>query len=94
MGEKRIISFEEAKAQYPYRYTLEHVPTWALTPMEDGRYYAPHFRTCWEWYQKTLFPGEPGGPRAGSACSFSERQSWPLGMSLDAPLNLATACCM
>lgn len=94
MGEKRIISFEEAKANYPFRYTLEHVPQWALTPMDNGKYYAPHFRTCREWYDKTLFPGEPGGPRAGSACSFSEGQSWPLGMVLDVPLNLAKACLM
>jgi hypothetical protein len=90
----RKISFEEAKAKYPYRYTLEHVPDWAKTPMDNGKYYAPHYRTCREWYEKTRFPGEEGGPPARSPCCMSEMQSWPLGMALDAPLGLAQACMM
>lgn len=88
----RKISFEQAKARYPHRYTLEHVPEWAKTPMNNGKYYAPHYRTCREWYENTRFPGEPDGPSARSRWCMSVSQSWPLGETLDAPLGLAQSC--
>ena len=25
----RVISFEQAKARYPHRFTMEHVPAWS-----------------------------------------------------------------
>lgn len=75
-------SFNTAKAQYQHRFTMEHVPQWANTP-HNGKYYAPQYRTDKEWYEKTLFPGEPGS-LFDDAC-YSTGQSWPLGQWLDKP---------
>lgn len=84
---KRAISFAAAKAQYPHRYTMEHVPVWARKPhfhTERREYvcYAPHYRTDREWYDSTLFPGDDGYPdwqEGGDAYSASGKMTWPLG---------------
>jgi hypothetical protein len=81
----RPITFNEARAQYPHRYTMEHVPAWARKPCEgNGKYYAPQYRTDAEWYEKTAFPGEGGIDRREDHC-MSNAPSWPLGQWLDAP---------
>lgn len=77
--------FEEAKTRYVHRYTLEHVPAWARSPRDDGTFYAPQYRTDREWYDSTLFPGEPGHIGDRNHC-YSTKETWPLGESLKAPL--------
>ncbi len=68
----------QARAQYMYRYTMEHVPAWAREPMPNGRYPAPHFRTDAEWFDHTKFPGEPGLHGNCRHCQTLD-QTWPLG---------------
>lgn len=81
-------TFEEARSRYVNRYTMEHVPGWALKPSRPGRWYAPHFRTDREWYAATTFPGEPG--YTGRRFCHTENETWPLGTWLAAPLSVAS----
>ena len=80
----RKLSFETACRRYVHRFTGTHVPQWARTIRDDGAFYAPQYRDCREWYENTVFPGEPGYPeymeRTGSC--FSSSPSWPFGQSL------------
>lgn len=78
------ITIEQAKAQYVHRYTMEHVPTWARLPADNGKFYAPQFRTDREWYENTTFHGEPGHLGDKKHC-YTSHQSWPLGQWLDKP---------
>jgi hypothetical protein len=80
----RPITLQQARASYPYRYTMEHVPAWARKPCGNGKYYAPQYRTDAEWYDNTVFPGE-GGLEPDEAACFSSGETWPLGQWLDAP---------
>jgi hypothetical protein len=79
----RPVTFEQAKARYLMRYTMEHVPQWARQEC-NGRYYAPHFRTDREWYDNTKFKGEDGWLGVGTDC-YTTGQTWPLGQWLDKP---------
>lgn len=90
-SQRPAMTFEEAKRVYVHRYTMEHIPAWALQrPCDQGgtetRYYAPQYASDREWFEKTLFP--PHNPFAmGSqdqSC-YSARPSWPFGQWLDAP---------
>lgn len=91
----RPLTFEQAKAQFVHRYTMDHVPAWALTPVahtvaagaaDTGpRYYAPQFRSDREWYENTLFNGESGF--ASKKYCYTSGQTWPLGHWLDAPYS-------
>ena len=88
---KRVITLATAQAQYPNRYTLEHIPTWAKRrPCDSGGtstlYYAPQYRTDTEWYENTVFPGEGGKPKRDDDC-FSSNQSWPCGQWLERPIH-------
>lgn len=83
------MNFEQARAAYPHRYTMEHVPAWAKRPAPNGKFYAPHYRTDREWYDKTLFP--PNNPRSPVVTDcHSAGQSWPLGTWLDKLYEIAT----
>lgn len=84
----RPLTFAQACARYPHRFTMTHVPQWAHMPMENGRFYAPQYRDCIEWYEKTRFPGEAGIPTNSDYC-HSTGQSWPLGRSLAEPYRAA-----
>lgn len=80
----RPLTFEQAKARYVHRFTLEHVPAWASVPAPCGRFYAPQYRTDREWYEATAFPGECDiSPRARYC--HSAGRTWPWGQWLDAP---------
>lgn len=85
-------TFEKAKLQYVHRFTLDHVPAWAREQREDGTYYAPHFASDREWYDNTIFPGEPGHPdnQTGhyrpKSC-YTTGQTWPLGQALEQPFT-------
>lgn len=79
----RPISFEQARAQFVHRFTMEHIPTWAKQRREDGTFYAPQFRTDREWYDSALFQGE--SELATRNHCYSTGQTWPLGKSLPAP---------
>ena len=81
---RRKISFEDACAQYPHRFTMDHTPAWARNPMPNGGWYAPQFASDREWYALTIFPGEPGNEKARKYC-YSTGQTWPLGKELDVP---------
>lgn len=72
----RPISFEQAKARYVHRFTMEHVPEWARRPSVNGLYYKPQFRDDREWYCNTLFFGEHEDATRNSCYS---RPTWPLG---------------
>lgn len=74
---------EKAKKQYIHRFTMEHVPQWALELRPDGTHYAPQYRSDREWYDNTVFPGEAGHYGPKTSC-ITSNQTWPLGMSLAA----------
>ncbi len=76
----RPVTLAQARAQYPHRFTMDHVPAWARQNM-GGKFYAPQYRSDAEWYENTLFPGESDLCTDG-AC-FSMNQTWPLGKWLD-----------
>jgi hypothetical protein len=88
-------TFQQACAKYVHRYTMEHVPAWARKPLDrsqlvvnkpadEGDYYAPQFRSDLEWYENTLFPGEPGHIGRRTHC-YTTGQTWPLGQWLHQP---------
>lgn len=77
----RIIDLRTAKLRYPYRFTMEHVPSWARVRQSDGTFPAPQFRTDQEWYDNTTFPGESGLSKNAKYCEI-RNQSWPLGKKL------------
>ena len=76
------MTFEEAKRTYVHRYTMEHIPAWARQKCDNGKFYAPQFRTDREWFDATLFP--PNNPFDKRDCHTSG-QTWPLGQWLDKP---------
>lgn len=82
-------TFEQAKARYVHRFTMEHIPSWAdrnpfKTVAGVAHFYAPHYRTDREWYDAATFPGEKGiSPHAGH-CQASN-PTWPLGETLPEP---------
>lgn len=80
---QRTLSFENAKQQYPHRYTMEFVPSWAALQANNGKYYAPQYRSDREWYEKTLFVGETA--LADHDYCYSSGQTWPLGEWLERP---------
>lgn len=87
----RVITLAHARAQYPNRFTMEHMPSWARAPLEvngeSGRYYAPQYRSDLEWYANTIFPGEEGLHRNSTHCQ-STNQTWPLGQFLEQPYEV------
>lgn len=85
----RVISFDQAKARYIHRFTMEHVPAWArLRPCDQGGtetwFYAPQFRTDREWYDNTLFPGEGHVGKREKHC-YTTGHTFPLGIRLEKP---------
>lgn len=90
-------TLKQACAQYVNRYTLEHVPAWALKPHTHTTgeyagqtlYYAPQYRSDAEWYANTVFPGEPSHPdypRRVRYCHTTGK-TWPLGQWLQQPFR-------
>ena len=57
---KRKLTLAQACAQYPHRYTLDHIPQWARKAMANGSYPAPQYASDAEWYHLATFPGESG----------------------------------
>jgi hypothetical protein len=84
---KRSITFEEAVEKYPGRFTMEHVPNWAILKTPVGDYPGPHYSSDLEWYENTLFPGEGTDSiqLATDDKSFSYNKSYPLGQFLEKP---------
>lgn len=83
---KRPLTLEQAKARYPHRFTMEHVPAWAADKRPDGNYYAPQYETDQEWYERTLFPGE-GHVRITEDHCTSNNPTWPMGLWLAQPFK-------
>ena len=77
------LSFEDAKARYVHRFTMQHVPAWSQYARSDGKYYAPQYRTDREWYENTYFKGEH--EVADDSHCYSTNPSWPLGGALASP---------
>jgi hypothetical protein len=80
-------TLKQAQAQYPYRYTLDHMPAWAVPAREDGSFYATQYASDQEWYDNTIFPEEEKGKPAHERMTtrgscYSSNPSWPLGKSL------------
>jgi hypothetical protein len=65
-------SFEDAKRQYVYRFTMEHVPKWAKEPCGNGLYYKPQFKSDREWYDNFTMD-------EFSYCQINSTPTWPLG---------------
>lgn len=87
-------SFEQACAQYVHRFTMEHVPAWTRVKCSGtAKHYAPQFRSDREWYEHTLFPGEPGHPAESARVRwcYTTKPTWPLGQWLDAPYDVRQA---
>lgn len=80
---KRAISFEQAKARFVHRFTMDFVPAWA-DKVHDGKYYAPQFASDREWYENTKFKGELGWLGVGHGC-YTTGQTWPMGRWLPRP---------
>jgi hypothetical protein len=83
---QKPITFEAAKANYLQRFTMEHVPSWALNPVAEAlttrhRYYAPQYRSDAEWYALTDFPT----PTARDQSCHSRTPTFPLGRWLAKP---------
>lgn len=76
------MTFEEARARYVNRFTMEHVPAWAMKRREDGTYHAPQYKSDREWYENTHFPPHP---LCDKGHCHSHSQTWPLGKSLPGP---------
>jgi hypothetical protein len=78
----RPISFEQAKAAYVHRFTMDHRPVWAYKPLEEKDnfiiYPAPHYRSDKDWYDNTYFPGEAGISKRSKFCQ-TRNQTWPIG---------------
>jgi hypothetical protein len=82
-------TFEQAKARYVHRFTMEHVPAWARMPSDFKncvRFPAPQFINDREWYDNTKFKGDEGWIGRGSDC-YTTGQTWPLGKWLDKPFT-------
>lgn len=78
------LSFEQAKAMYVHRYTMEYIPAWARKAnAATGLFYAPQYRTDKEWYANTVFPPHSGDK---DHCQ-SANPSWPCGQWLGAPFG-------
>lgn len=77
--------FEQAKAQYVHRYTMEHKPTWANKPMSDGRHYAPQYLTDKEWYNNAKFYPHP---LCDEGQCVTQNTTWPLGQTLARPFRV------
>jgi hypothetical protein len=76
------ITFAAAIKRYPNRYTLEHIPSWATTPLFD-KYYAPLYSSDKEWYDNTVFPEERENlPK--NQC-ISKNFTYPIGKWLKQP---------
>jgi hypothetical protein len=82
----RKITLAQAKARYVHRFTVEHIPAWALQARVDGTFYAPQFASDQEWYDNTLFPGE-GHVKPREKHCFTTGQTWPLGQALAVPFS-------
>lgn len=96
MANKRKLTLDQARARYPHRFTMDYSPRWAKEPFEAGplagKYPAPQYASDLEWYENTVFPGEPGLHGNCKHCQ-SGRPTWPLGLTLTLPYSrrLATS---
>lgn len=79
-------TFEHACRVYCHRFTMDHIPAWACQTRQDGKFYAPQYRSDKEWFDNTSFPGEDGHIGRITEC-WSRNASWPLGQSLDKPFR-------
>lgn len=79
------MDYNRARATYPHRYTMEHIPAWARKPAPNGKYYAPQFRTDREWFENTKFPPDSYDE---NHC-YTSNETWPLGQWLDQPYRKA-----
>jgi hypothetical protein len=92
-------TLNHARKRFVHRFTCEHKPVWATGETGKRRlrngsvaYHAPQYRTDAEWYEATLFPGEPGilhGWPAGMP--YSRNRTWPLGRMLPRPYQVPAA---
>lgn len=77
-------------AIFVHRFTMDHVPAWALKERADGTFYAPHFASDAEWLSNTVVRTRKDGEldQRFSACETSG-ETWPLGKALAAPYRRA-----
>lgn len=77
-------------AAFVHRFTMEHVPRWALQERADGTFYAPQFASDAEWLSNTVVRTRKDGELDGRYSDCETRgETWPLGKSLDAPYRCA-----
>lgn len=82
----RKLTLEQATSRYVHRFTMDHVPQWAMDRRSDGTYYAPQFASDAEWYVNTKFKGEDGWLGILTDC-YTTGRTWPLGMALTRPFT-------
>lgn len=83
-------TFPEAKRRFVQRFTMEHIPKWALRPCNvDGLtlYHAPQFKTDREWYDNSKFKGE--SQLADATHCYTTGLTWPLGQWLSYPYRFS-----
>lgn len=87
MTDKRKLTLKQAQKQFPHRFTMEHVPRMAKDMLPNNKYPAPQYRTDQEWYDNTVFHGEPGhfGPKNTCVCTAA---TFPMGAFLDEPYKV------
>ena len=92
-------TLNQTRKRFVHRFTCEHKPVWATGEtgkrrLRDGSiaYHAPQYRTDAEWYEATVFPGEPGIPFGWpEGMPYSRNRTWPLGRMLPRPYQVPTA---
>lgn len=65
---------------YVNRYTVEHVPTWAMKLRPNGRPYRVQFRSDYEWLDNTLFNVKKNGRLRADVTSCHSTPTWPHGL--------------
>lgn len=80
-------TMQQAQALYVHRYTMEHMPAWAMKPAPNGKHYAPQFVSDAEWYANTCFTPDESVLVADGSC-YTSNQTWPLGEWLEAPYRV------
>lgn len=83
---------QEVLRDFGNRFTCERVPSWALEPAPNGKYYAPQYRDDNEWLAKTWFTVTDEGKLSKSVVVCESKEaSWPKGLWLDNPYQVQGA---
>lgn len=81
---KRVLGSQLSKANqrnvlstFSNRFTNEHKPVWAQTPMPNGNNYPVHFSTDREWLENTQFAVNTAGDLNELITQCISSPTWP-----------------